>query len=327
MAHLGGKKTDGRPAWEFYIQDNPMWKSLELVVENGVTAPVYSSTGKTVKDTLKPGTPLKLTTNRAKVISGKKYAQTTKGLVYINHVRKPTKIDTVKDEKIAMDKLQNLLDKLGRPITIHVCNNKGNVIDIGKDITTVGEINGTPKADFSLKNKNGKDIIFISHKKAGGARAFQQYSGVSKASGEEIYNHPEVQKFLKNLTGMIENNKLTNPAYMIVKDKKLINLSVFGPEFNKKFSKEHCQVIGQGDPILEPIKGKDDEFYLKWSDHSALSGEAHEFMKGDYTAILGATYRAGRKFTYKGKSYVGARVGIYPVGFISARKGSIEIEN
>lgn len=328
MAHLGGKKTDGRPAWEFYIENNPKWKELDLEVEHTVQiCPVMDVTGKKVTRTIKAKEKITLKTNKAKVVNGKKYAQATIGLIYINHIRKPTNIDTVKDEKIAMDNLQKLLNKLGRPVTLHVTNNGSKTIDVAKDITKVGEIKGTPKADFSLKDVKGKEQIFISHKKAGGAKAFQQYSGVSPAAGSDIYNHPEVQKFLAALTGFIEDGKLIHPVYMVVKDKKLINLSIFGPDFGGKFGTEHCQVIGQGDPILSPIKGKDDEFQLKWSDHAAVSGEASEFMKGEYTAILAATFRAGRKFTYKGKQYEGARVGIYPMLFVKGRKGAVEIKN
>lgn len=180
------------------------------------------------------------------------------------------------------------------------------------------------KSDFNLVDSNGNDQIFISHKKAGGAKAFQQYGGVSKKAGEKIYNHPEVQNFLKVLTEYIENDKLIQPVYRKVKDINLIGLSVFGSEYDSnKFSIENVQVIGQGSPVLKSIK--ENLFELSFDDHLVYNTDVQVFTKGSYTAILGATFRAGRAFEVNGQKYKGARVGIYPIDMIKNRSNAIEV--
>ena len=114
------------------------------------------------------------------------------------------------------------------------------------------------------------------------------------------------------------------PMYTIVKDKKLINRSIFVPKFGKRFGKENCQIIGQGQAVLNPTE-KDGLFRLTFDDHIVLNGDVDMFMKGDYTAVLAATYRAGRGFNVDGKRFIGARVGIYPIDFIKNRSGVIQV--
>ena len=68
-----------------------------------------------------------------------------------------------------------------------------------KDIVEARKIGGTPKADLALFDSRGNPVFWISHKKAGDASAFQQYSGISAQSGSTIYQHTECQNFMRKV--------------------------------------------------------------------------------------------------------------------------------
>ncbi len=334
MATLDGKKTNGQPAWEFYVEKNPEWKTLKLQIEKGIkSAVLYAKKGNgiTIVDTtLKEGTELTLTSNKALTFDKIKYAQVkTKaksGLVPIKQIRKPTKagsVGTTGDEEKAIESLNNLIKSHGYPINIIVKDSKNRVVFKLKNIIGCKKTPGTPKSDFSLFDKDKKDVFWISHKAAGGAKAFQQYSGVTQSAGEVIFVHKQVQKFMKAVAGNIKSQKLTNPMQMTGLDKNLINYSIFGPDFGKDFGIDHVNIIGQGDPILKPAGA--DTFELQWSDHWSCSGDLSHFI-GDYTPVLGATFREGRGFeTKEGVRYIGARIGIYPMTLMK-RGGLVTIK-
>ena len=327
MALLSGKTTDGRPAWNKYVLQNKNWKSLTLQIENKIKDVEFLvKKGNNYVSTLmllSEGDKFSLESNKTFRYNSVELAHVKynneKGFLPINKIRKPSGFDSVKDETIALENLDAAIKKIGYPIDIQLEGDR----KVYKDITGAKTIAGVPKADFACVNTSGAQI-FISHKKAGGAKAFQQYSGVTEAAGREINLHPEVVNFMRVVSQNIKNDKLVQPMYTIVKDKKLINRSIFGPDFGKRFGKENCQIIGQGQAVLNPTE-KDGLFRLTFDDHIALNGDVDMFMKGDYTAVLAATYRAGRGFNVDGKRFIGARVGIYPIDFIKNRSGVIQV--
>jgi hypothetical protein len=327
MALLSGKTTDGRPAWNKYVLQNKNWKSLTLQIENKIKDVNFLVRKGTNYDPtlmfLSEGDTFSLESNRTFRYNSVELAHVKynnqKGFLPINKIRKPSGFDSVKDETIALENLDEAIKKIGYPIDIQLEGDR----KIYKGITGAKTIAGVPKADFACVNTSGAQI-FISHKKSGGAKAFQQYSGVTEAAGREINLHPEVVNFMRLVSQNIKNDKLMHPMYTILEDKKLINRSIFGPDFGKRFGKENCQIIGQGQAVLNPTE-KDGLFRLTFDDHIALNGDVDMFMKGDYIAVLAATYRAGRGFNVDGKRFIGARVGIYPIDFIKNRSGVLQV--
>jgi hypothetical protein len=197
-------------------------------------------------------------------------------------------------------------------------------IKVDTQIKRTGGSKGDPKADIIIckdqKTPLSAGSIYISHKKEGGPEAFQQYGGLTEASGAEIYNHPEVQTFLKETSNYVNNDKLSNPLMKPVKDTKLMNMSIYGPDFGTTFSLQHVQLIGQGKPILKKIK--EGVYSLDFTSHMSISGDLSHFDRG-YKPVFGATYRAGRGFTIDNKRVDGARVGIYPTKLIQTRSGLV----
>jgi hypothetical protein len=334
MATLSGKTTAGGSAWDKYIKNNPKWKELELHIENKMEAVMLDAKGEKIIATLKEKEKVTLVTNRVKTIKKSKYAhvqyKTKKGLILISKIRKPTSTDVLKEEAIALadlDKaIKHIVDQVG-PFDLIIKDDPKRKVYTniqGTRNTTEKFLGREAKSDFNITNDRG-DVIFISHKKAGGAKAFQQYGGVSKQAGRKIQDHPEVQEFLRGCAQEIENDKIKQPTYSYVKDPLLINLSVFGSEYGGDFGIDNVTIIGQGSAIITPVQGKENLFMLDFSDHLVHNGDAQEFMKGEYTAIFGATFRSGRGFDVDGQRFKGARIGIYPKDMIIKRSKAKEI--
>jgi hypothetical protein len=264
------------------------------------------------------------------VVNKTKYAQvkygSKSGLIPINKIRKPTNTDVLAEEAIALSKLDAEISAIVKRVGPFELVIKGDPKKtVYKNVTGARNVSEKflgreAKSDFNIVSTKG-DEIYISHKKAGGASAFQQYGGVSRQAGIEIQTHPEVESFLRKVAGNITKEKLNNPMYCYVTDDRLINLSVFGSEFGSEFGIDNVTVIGQGDPILRSVSKHENRFELDFSDHLVHNGDASEFKKGDYAAVIAATYRAGRGFEIDGFKYKGARIGIYPKKLVVNRAG------
>lgn len=169
----------------------------------------------------------------------------------------------------------------------------------------------------------GPDSIYISHKKEGGPEAFQQYGGLSEQAGPEIYGHKLVQKFLSQVATVLGGSQqLPSPVMGTFNDPTLANMSIYGPDYGKKFSLQHTQIIGQGKPVFKETAR---HVEMSFSSHMSLSGDLSHFT-GGYLPVFGATFRAGRGFDYKGKRYNGARVAIYPYKLMATRGGLITFQ-
>lgn len=334
MAVLSGKTTDGSVAWDKYVKNNPKYKDISFVIENKMTAEMVDISGKTTIYNLKDKDTFSIISPTTVKVEKKEYAKvkykSRTGLIPINKIRKPTNTDVLKEEAIALEKLNSLIkeivEKVG-PFELVIKDDPSRTVYkniIGARNVTEKVLGREAKSDFNIISTTG-DSIFISHKKGGGAEAFQQYGGVSSQAGRKIQNHQEVMNFLRKTTSYIKEGVLTRPIYSKVAEANLINMSVFGHDFGQKFGIDNVTIIGQGDAKIKVLDKFENRFELDFSSHLVHNGQYREFMTGDYKAVLGATFRAGRGFDIDGNRYIGARIGIYPAKLIVNRSGALEV--
>lgn len=195
--------------------------------------------------------------------------------------------------------LANAMAISGGPISIKL---KSKVIS---GVAQVIKTAGTPKSDFHFADKNGKPLIHISHKKGSTPRDFQQWGGVTE---ERIAKHPEVKEFATRCQALygkaIPNGE---SCYMVIKDKGLAMMSIFGVNYDKGGVDENkVDVLIQGDPGLKPTSNKN-TFELTATGHLHYHGDLPD---GGFTPVLAMIYKGDRdQFEIKG-----ARVSIYPTG-------------
>lgn len=248
----------------------------------------------------------------------------------IDIVVKPLGRDVKQAEKKATNKLDALIKKYtkeeGKPITIKI----GKYVIENVSMASSEHIKGDPKADITLMDEDENEIGFISHKKAGGASAFQQYSGLSQASGAMIYNSTLVKEFVKDIYNYLNKNNKTNIATSgmsfkrevpnDVKGENIVGKAVYGFDWklgSENFGRNFVHCIGQGEPKLKK-KGK--VYELDFSDDMHTADNINWAFSGEYKAFLAATYRVGRKIESEGIVVENLRGGIYPEGFIKNRK-------
>jgi hypothetical protein len=340
MADLGSKATDGRLSFIKYVTENKRFSEIEYEIEKGKSTHIY-----TKKDTnlvagskeFKAGTKIKITDTKLYEISNMKLALVqiggSKGFIPINMIRKPTGGNGTQYEDEVVDAINSYILEAGGTVDFKlkgdskVYKDISYAVKVDSPIKSRAGVKGDPKADIILckdvKNPTAAGSIYISHKKEGGPEAFQQYGGLSEQSGEHIYNHPLVQKFLGEVAKVLgDSDQLPTPILGEFKDDTLSNMSIYGPDYGKAFSLQHTQLIGQGKPVFKNT-GKTTE--LDFSSHMSLSGDLSHFT-GGYLPVFGATFRAGRGFTYKGNRYNGARVAIYPYKLMATRGGLVIVK-
>jgi hypothetical protein len=340
MAVLSSKTTSGEESFTKYVEKNPRYGEIEFEVEEKMTAGLITKAGsqyKVVKE-LKAGETFKITSNAVQMVgnircAAVKYKSMT-GFIPLNRIRKPTKGNGTQYEDDVVDELNRIFLEIGRPIDIKVKDKTFKNLCFAVKVDTAMKrsfgAKADPKADIIICENKSQPFkgtpIYISHKKEGGPEAFQQYGGLSEKAGKAIQDHPEVQEFLSKVSGYIENDKLSAPIMMAVKDDKLINMSIFGPDYPNAFSLQHCQVIAQGNPTLTKINENTYKlnFISKGTAAMHFSADLSHFT-GGFQAVFGATFRAGRGFDYDGKRYNGARVAIYPRQLMATRTGLITL--
>lgn len=340
MADLSSKSTDGRLSFVKYVTENKRFAEVEYEIERGKSTVIFKKErGKLVAGTkqYKAGTKLKITdktiheNNKIKMAAVK--IGTVQGFIPINTIRKPTGGNGTQYEDEVVDAINSYIVDAGGKIDIKLKGDRkiykdiSYAVKVNSAIKSKAGVKGDPKADIILcKDKNNPTApgsIYISHKKEGGPEAFQQYGGLSEQAGERIYNHKLVQKFLNEVAQIIGGrNQLPVPVMGEFRDDELSNMSIYGPDYGGDFSLQHTQLIGQGKAVLFD-KGKYVE--LSFSSHMSLSGDLSHFT-GGYLPVFGATFRAGRGFTLKGKRYNGARVAIYPNKLMATRGGLIIVK-
>lgn len=322
-ATLTGKSTSGKPNIDKYVVDNPKALEIEYEIEKGKKeVPVYDKGGAVVGNT-QEGTKFKLKSKKLYEIEGKTALDTSIGFIQINFIRKPSGFKAMDAELKATNELNQLI-----VAAVRENDGEGITVKIGKftikDVVGCDSegIKGDPKADLALLDSNGKEVGFISHKKEGGAAGFQQYGGVSVKSG---LRHKEIESFVDKLAKIYEKEKPKNgdAFYRPLKDKKLINASVYGPDFGGAFGRENVHCIGQGDPILDGKKGV---YSLNFSETMHTNGDVSWAGRGKFLAVFGATFRQGRRVVSpKGKEVRNIRAGIYPIAVMQGRRKLQEV--
>ena len=246
----------------------------------------------------------------------------------IQVVAKPATKNVLKAEQEATDSLIKIIRQ--------AVEQEGNAIQvlIGKYIinavVTAGsdQIRGDPKADIALIDENGKEVGFISHKKEGGAKAFQQYSGVSAKAGEKIYNNALLNDYISELYAVTKKleAKSSFSAWRKIPNttegRKLASMAVYGPDWGGQFGRNSVHCIGQGSPTL--TRQPNGSYRLTFSESIHTADDIDWAFKSDYQVIFASTYRNRRVTSNNNYTVTDIRSGIYPYDFIKARK-TVEI--
>ena len=341
MADLNSKATDGTLSFIKYVTTNPRWQEIEFEIEAKKSTLLYK---KMIPVSFAPignkeypaGTKLKIINKKHYEMGVGRYVQRwaevnikgQKGWIPASTIRKPTGGNGTQYEDQVVDAINKYILEAGGQVDIKLKGDNTLYKDISYAIKVEtplkrkAGVKGDPKADIILckdnKNPLAPGSIYVSHKKQGGPEAFQQYGGLSAQAGDEIYNHKLTQAFLKHVASLIGTGvKLPHPVMATFKDNDLMNKSIYGPDYGKKFSINHTQIIGQGHPVFKQMPK---HVELSFSSHMSLSEDLSHFKDG-YLPVFGATFRAGRGFDYNGKRYQGARVAIYPRKLMAGRTG------
>ena len=112
---------------------------------------------------------------------------------------------------------------------------------------------GVPKSDFHLVDAAGNEIAWISHKDGSTSKDFQQYGGLTN---RVFKNNSAVKDFMNALLKKYPDGmQRGKSAYRTVKDKKLINQSVWGVDFGKARGRDNVDEFHQG-PMKIKKRGK-----------------------------------------------------------------------
>lgn len=359
MATLGGTSSTGETNWEKYVQKNTSYSSVKYEIEDGiVNEPVYVNlTSKKVIDYVNARETINIISTQLTQSGQSKYAriklsQSKKfktGYIRITTIRKPTSRESV--ETRVLQATNETIRKLKVIAGIGPNNPRG--IDIL--VPGIGMIYGVnslekedstihgrqPKSDFVFKNSQGKNLLYISHKKGTTAGEFSQYGGVSTISGNEIdalliYNHSQVQKYLNKLyilysdaisaSPQIKNNpfdktgKLTKALYSLdLTEQDLVNMAVYGPNYGKAFGPSNVHLIGQGNFLFDKLVNEQDDIYFKLSFDGSISlnGNVDKFLNNEsgYRAIFVSKYTAARSTNTSSGKIPQVRTGIYPKAY------------
>ena len=214
---------------------------------------------------------------------------------------------------------------------------KGFPVQTYMDCTGAVTIRGTPKSDFAIVNSKGQEICQISHKDAGGAKAYQQYGGTSPGAGTPIHEHTIVQKSFRQFVN-VRDEIITPPKqrYKVkipwtLSGKKLMKLAIYGPEYSDgRFtpSRENVNFIAQGTPSLVEYKGRKPAalkdcgliFELQFTEGLEVNGCLDHFKLPGYVPHVIARYTSDRKFTVDGEVYNKVRVLIAPEALVPTAK-------
>jgi len=172
--------------------------------------------------------------------------------------------------------------------------------------TPQGKSKRAPKSDFSIINSKQEQVAFISHKAGKKPSDFQQYGGLSDKA---FADNKEVVKFMQDLKKEYpEGLKSGQSAFRFVKDKNIINMSVYGLDVGKQPGINNVDEFHQGPMTLKKLPG--DATYEITSIHKGTSGSN---VEGDgYAAIYYARYTGDRGARVAGEFIDNARIGVFP---------------
>lgn len=203
--------------------------------------------------------------------------------------------------------LQEVLKKEKKPyIRLKLANKRiVNCADVGKT-SRVG-MRFDPKSDFSILDENGNEVGWLSHKAGSKPSDFQQYGGLSDNA---FTSNSDVKKFMKACIQKYPKGLPSGVSlYRFVKDKSVIQMSVYGTDFGKGPSLQNVDEFHQGE--IELVKAG--QVYSLKSTHRGINGDIPD---GDYQAIYFARYTSDRGARVAGETLPNARVGVFPLGKI-----------
>jgi len=170
-----------------------------------------------------------------------------------------------------------------------------------KNVVSMESTPGTPKADFNLRDLDGNEVGWISHKAGKSAKDFQQYGGITHPV---IQQSAGVQRFIKDIMELRpEGLKRKESFWREVKDTDVIHQSIWGIDYGKDRGRNNVDEFHQGAMKLK----KSGKSYKIVSHHSANNGEE---PKGEYDAYYVARYQGTRgQF-----GITNVRLGVFPKG-------------
>jgi hypothetical protein len=183
-------------------------------------------------------------------------------------------------------------------------------------VGAVAVVGKEPKTDFVLVSRDGKTLYpscYISYKKKkegseeANAKDFQNYSGISDKSSQFIWNHKETKHFFKTL--LAESAKSPTKRAINVKeeidDEKIVQYSIYGADFGKKFGLNNINLVAQGSVSIS----RDGVVHYS---HVMLNGYIPE-RTSEYYPVYGARRTTNRvAVAPSGERVIGYRVGIFP---------------
>lgn len=218
--------------------------------------------------------------------------------------------DTKKYEIAATNKLNSQIQSIlendpegKKSITIVV--NGEEYPDIVRAEVVKGSQN---KSDIDLVDSNGKHLIFISHKDAGGPKRFARWGSLQdlfKKGDKEVLNFREnIYSYIKSFSGLGVSlgNAIVNKDNKIVfyssaafsqkiSSEILKNKIVFGKDFTEgKYTLNNVQLVVQGDIVLKELSEKPGfyEFDVNGAERIWFNGET---PTGEYEPVLHAHWR------------------------------------
>ena len=377
MTVLSRKTTSGQPAWNVYVVNKSDRATTDYPMRG--TAVMYKSTTPTKGDdilaTLVPGNQVRITSTatftvnvsrplapRAQRMTCAKVRYNGKeGYVNIGAIGKPTtqpddvERRTIEASQTVLNQLKGIA-KVGNSLKAGI-NIEVEGIGFFTDVATVSKVpervhGREAKADIVMKDARGNALMYISHKKAGGAGAFQQYGGVSKKAGNRtnanlIYDDSEVQQYLNDLYTLYEDATMgvnsyegnpfdrsgritTGRIYRFVNSPTLIARSVFGPDYGGSFGIDNVHFIAQGDFRFRPYIDEEGDinFKMSFSERYEINGDIEDFSTGrlenPYRAVFVSRSEGGKNTETPRGTLRGIRTGIFNVNYLSGTAANID---
>jgi hypothetical protein len=179
---------------------------------------------------------------------------------------------------------------------------------------SVAVADGVARVTGALDDK-GKPVAFISHKAGSTAKHYQQYGGLSdKALPTKYRNNKDIKQFMQDVAKERPDGlKSGDSFYRPIRDKNLIAMMMYGPEYGKGPTISNVDEFHLGNMIL---KGKGEGPYTITSNHKGTNGE---IPKGQFEAVLFIRFQARRGDARSaGETVKNARVGVFPIAKISS---------
>jgi len=230
------------------------------------------------------------------------------------------------DEAEVLKKINRSIEENGRCIHLKIKNKTYKNV-IGLNAGKSGRY--ATKADFIIIDKDGEEIGWISYKAGRTSKDFQQYSGLTPDTGDEIYNHPQVKHFREQIVNdeKIQNEIKKNKKIAFIRIKGgssarlLKNRAVFGKKYGRKKEENNVDWFAQGIPTLKEV-GKQNMIIimqLTFSSKLIENGKVNQLNK-DYDPVIAARKgEANRRIVTDKKEAKGIRGGIFSHGLIEMR--------